>query len=111
MILSPENQAHLTHILANLDRVSDSLATQHQSIQASLEQLPMLLKDLRDTSQSTRQTMNDVSGQTLPALNETLFMMQSLMPNVSDFTQDLTNNPTMLIRGQGSPVLGPGEKP
>lgn len=93
--LSPQNRENLQHILANLEQTSKNSAT------ASAE-LPMLLTKLNQTS-------SNLSQQALPQLTETLNSVQRFSQNMDHLSEELTQNPSLLIRGRQAPANGPGE--
>ncbi|MDX2164938.1 MAG: MlaD family protein [Gammaproteobacteria bacterium] len=84
----------VTHLLSNMDTLSKQLSS------TLSPQNQLLLKQ-------TLQDMNQLGGQRLP---ETLTQMQGVLSNLQNITQEVKQNPSVLIRGKAKPVLGPGEK-
>lgn len=83
------SEAEITTILHNTVAVSS--------------QLPALLK----TSSMTVQAINQ---ETVPTLNQSMANLQAVTQNMVSLTQELKQNPAVLIRGRTPAVLGPGER-
>lgn len=84
----------VTQLLKNMDtlsqQLSNTLSPQNQSL---------LKQTLRE--------LNQLGGQRLP---ETLTQMQGVLSNLQTITQEVKQNPSVLVRGKAKPALGPGEK-
>lgn len=88
-ILNKENQRAIREILLNLTNITQQLT-------------PLL--------QSGFSTVQTVSTQTIPAVNQTLSNVDAVARNLISVTTDLKQNPAVIIRGRTPNPLGPGEK-
>lgn len=98
-VLGQTNRDNLAKILGSLATISDNLAHHTDQMDASLNALPLLLKNASEASVSLNQSLNDMNGQ----------LSQSVLPSLAGLTSELQNDPAMLIRGRSPQVLGPGE--
>ncbi|KAF5292194.1 hypothetical protein FQR65_LT11292 [Abscondita terminalis] len=102
-VLGGENPVLFRKILNNLSITSNHLATQSQRLDAILI----------NTARSTRafpSLMNTLTQQTLPSTNQVLNNLSIMTDNLLELSDNLRQNPSLLIRGQKPPPLGPGEE-
>ena len=84
----------VTQLLGNMNTLSKQLSsTLSPENQLLLEQ--------------TLRNFNQLGSQRLP---ETLTQLQSVLTNLQSITQEVKQNPSVLVRGKGHTKLGPGEK-
>jgi len=119
-----DNTSVFSHIMKNTDITMSNAATASEklpqvmsSIESGARSVKTLTSQLADAgTQADRvlrgmhtsvQTLND---QLLPGAVNTLGDFQSLISNLNTVSQDLVQNPSVLIRGKTPPPLGPGEK-
>lgn len=88
-LLDEENQHEIKELLVNLKR-------------ASTEFSPLL--------KSTTTTMKTLESQTLPRTYEMMNNLDQLSRNLNEISEQIKQNPSILIRGVAKPALGPGEK-
>ncbi len=93
--LSPENQKLLTNILKNTNNITQNFAGQSVQLDNSIQSLN---KVLQNTAQST---------QNLPIMANQL---QRVLTNLQVISNDIKQNPSVLVRGKAPALLGPGEK-
>lgn len=108
--LSPDNQLAFSSILLNLSKTTTTLANHEQQLSESLQTLPVLINNLQNASASMTNTFTNLNTQILPQVDTSMSSLQGLFPNLTALSQDLVNNPSMLVRGQAPVPLGPGEK-
>lgn len=102
-VLGGENPKLFHSILRNLDGTTQHLAVQSKQLDRLLSQ----------TLQSTRffpSLMETLTQQTLPASNQLLTNLGTLSNHLLEFSEELTRNPALLLRGQTALPPGPGEK-
>lgn len=91
----------LTKLTTNIDSVSKDLkALLNNNNQQAIQQT---LTNINNFTKSFNQ-------QTLPAANQLLENMQHISNNVATITQEIKQNPAILLREQAPQKLGPGEK-
>jgi phospholipid/cholesterol/gamma-HCH transport system substrate-binding protein len=95
-LFDPQNQRSIKETLKNIDRITNTLA-------ASSQKFTILLNNTAEASQQFSPTMTMFSTQTIPAMNNILYNLDSL-------SADVKNNPSILIRGNAQQPLGPGER-
>lgn len=102
-VLGGENPVLFRTILNNLSITSNHLAAQSKRLDAILI----------NTARSTRafpSLMNTLTQQTLPSTNQVLNNLSIMTDNLLELSDNLRQNPSILIRGQKPPPLGPGEQ-
>jgi phospholipid/cholesterol/gamma-HCH transport system substrate-binding protein len=103
VLLGAENQNNIRAILKNLATATKAAADHSNDLAQSLQQMPKMLA-------AANQTFDAINRQTLPNANTSLLMLTTLLPNLSDFAQELSENPNILLRGMKTSQLGPGEE-
>ncbi|EDP46896.1 MlaD family protein [Rickettsiella grylli] len=101
-ILGGENPILLKKILNNLSITSQHLAAQSKCFDT-------ILINTARSSRSFPALMNTLSQQTLPSTNQVLNNLSLITDNLLELSDHLRQNPSLLIRGQKPPPLGPGE--
>ncbi|MGV3740001.1 MAG: MlaD family protein [Gammaproteobacteria bacterium] len=128
--LSPQNSENFKKILDNFQRVSGILAVNDQALEQTIEKMPKLLDEMResvdrfstmsrDMSSAGRQlkatmvtgkdTLDIISQQTMPPTISLVHRLDIIAGNIERLSADLRRNPAMLIRGAAPPRKGPGE--
>lgn len=108
-LLEPGNLQSIKQILANMDRITTTIADNSQKLtyilnNASIasQQLPLFLK-------SSANTIDALKNQTLPETNRVLNNLGTITDNLAELSREIRQNPAILIRGKAPQVLGPGE--
>lgn len=102
-LLSPENQELINASLANIERITGTLAK-------NSGQLSTILVNTSHISRQLVPVLNSLETQTLPAAYNALNNINALSRNMSDLSLEIKRNPSILIRGSAQQPLGPGEK-
>ncbi len=102
-LFNDKNQAALSNILKNLSAAS--------------EQFPAFISTFNQAGQKLGQAtgqvstaIKGVSQQTIPNMNQVMIRLQEIMNNMEQITNEMKNNPSVLIRGKQPAPLGPGEQ-
>ncbi len=98
-------------LFVRMDTSLNQLSTSLEKISKSVDYL------LRDENQKNVTTIlqnmseaaQTINAQSLPVVNESMLMMNNALPSASRLLQELANDPSILLRGQKEPPLGPGE--
>ncbi|MCE3268182.1 MAG: hypothetical protein K0R49_434 [Burkholderiales bacterium] len=137
-LLDEKNIKHVANILANLDKVSGSIANRSDEISESVKTMAQILKNVEKNSENLNSTFAKIQDLT-KTVSETTSNANSLINNVQDNTLQninavllpnlnnaishlnqssyqfeqllklLNQNPSALIRGKSVQTLGPGE--
>jgi phospholipid/cholesterol/gamma-HCH transport system substrate-binding protein len=113
--------AAINSLTKNLQRITNSITTVFNKknghlFQNTLENINTASRRLNGaiaTTQTTLQqgnvTIQAINDQMLPQLTSLLDNVDGVTLRLDDFTQQLADNPSILIRGQAPVPLGPGE--
>jgi phospholipid/cholesterol/gamma-HCH transport system substrate-binding protein len=105
-----------------MTRLNDSLHQVSVSIQSLLDQqnlrsIKQILVNMQSSTQympqliqESRNAMNAFALQTLPAANQTMSNLSIITRNLVSVSNELKQNPAILVRGVQPGKLGPGEK-
>jgi phospholipid/cholesterol/gamma-HCH transport system substrate-binding protein len=93
-VFSDKNQQALTNILNNLDIITSSIAKHHGQLEKSFDKAQRILQNFSQSSENMPETFNQ---------------LQILLDNLRATTNEIKQNPSILIRGTTQPKLGPGE--
>ncbi len=108
-LLSPENQRSISNILLHLDRVTGVLSLNSQRLNTILINASKSSEQLNPLLTSSAGTARMLETQTLPAMFKLLNNLDNASRALNEMTQDIKQNPAILIRGAPEPTLGPGE--
>jgi phospholipid/cholesterol/gamma-HCH transport system substrate-binding protein len=102
-VLGGDNPLLFRQILSNLSITSQHLAAQSK-------QLDTILINTARTTRALPSLMDSLIQQTLPSTNQVLNNLTLMSDNLLELSDNLRQNPSILIRGQKLPPPGPGEK-
>jgi len=133
-VFNAENTEHLKNILINLHMFSTTLAQNSQTINRSLQNSDKLLSDMASVSKHLKANMakvtrtvysagdsvtatmkagkkaiNKISDQAVPPAVVLLRQLNTIAANLEKVSNQLRQNPSVVIRGTTAPQLGPGE--
>ncbi|HAT6976795.1 TPA: MCE family protein [Legionella pneumophila] len=144
LIFNEENADNVRKSLANIERITEIIADNGQSIDSSLnnfdvfvanmakasKQFPQLIKDLKtgiskfksladnmstagkDVSKTMiagKNTIDQISQQAIPPAVILLRRLNAISANLEKVSNEMRQNPSVIIRGTKAPKLGPGE--
>jgi len=102
-VLDTENRHAFKETLQNLNKISANIAANNKN-------MTIILQNTAKATQQLPITIQTFNNQTLPAANQLLSSLQNVGDNLTIITNQIKQNPSILIRGQTPPPLGPGEK-
>ncbi len=129
-IFDKENARSFKKTLLNLQKVSDVIAQNNQALNESLKGIPELVNDLKltvkkfsstaadvssaskqvsITMQSGRNTIDKITQQAVPPAVLLLQRMDAIAANLEQLSNQIRQNPAVVIRGSSPPLSGPGE--
>ncbi len=123
-VLSNENRSSIKEILKNLDSITATFEKNSHNIDDTLkslnklidnsatasDKLPALMSQLETSLIAGKQSIQNLSQQTLPAADQMILKFKRSLDNIEELTDELNKNPSMLIRGKAPVTKGPGEK-
>lgn len=98
-----KNSHNIDDTLKSLKRLIDNSAT-------ASDKLPGLMAQLETSLKAGKQSMLNLSQQTLPAADQVMRKLKHSLDNIEQLTAELNKNPSVLIRGKPPATTGPGEK-
>ena len=128
--MSTENANNFKLALKNLERVSSILATNDKSLNETLQQMPKVTEELRQsithfsemshdlsaagkqlniTMQSSKDAIDVISHQALPPAISLLHRLDVIAANIEQLSVELRKDPSIVIRGTTPRKKGPGE--
>jgi phospholipid/cholesterol/gamma-HCH transport system substrate-binding protein len=129
-IFDKENALAFKKSLTNLQSITDAIASNSDSLNHSLKELPALISDLKTninkfgtmaehmstagkqvsvTMKAGRSTIDKISQQALPPMVLLLQRMDLIGANLEKVSEQMRQNPAVVIRGNTPPKSGPGE--
>jgi phospholipid/cholesterol/gamma-HCH transport system substrate-binding protein len=129
-VLTEENMNNLAETLSHLNSVTQDLDKQTESFNSSMKSLNIFLKNsakasqrfeatilaaqqavdqLKKTSANINLTINNLNQQMMPGAEELIRKLNDTSGNLQQISQDIKNNPSILIRGKQPAPPGPGE--
>lgn len=110
ILLDAGNQRSIKEILANVDKVTREMADNSGKMTMIINNTSAASQKLSGLIQSGTSTFNSLETQTLPATYRLLNNLDAISQNLIQFSSDLKQNPSILLRGAAPAPLGPGEK-
>ena len=129
-IFDKENARSLKKTLANLQAITDVMAKNNDNFHKSFKNLPELINDLKisakkfgdmssnmstasqqvtTTMKAGKNTIDKISQQTIPPMVVLLRRMDLIAANLEKVSEQMRQNPSVVIRGTTPPKSGPGE--
>lgn len=109
-LLDPENRQSIKTILLNLTHMTNELAENSDQFGVILKNTAKASAQFGPLLQSSNTVMHTIQLQTLPTTYQLLNNLNDVMRTLSEVSNQLKQNPSILIRGPGAPTLGPGER-
>lgn len=111
-----DNGDKLNRIVQNMATATDKMPSLMDEAEQSMTHFNQLSSRLDDAANSVQLTLKQsdavlqtINNQLLPLAINVLGSIDGFTLRLDDFTQQLSDNPSMLIRGQAPAPLGPGE--
>lgn len=109
-LFDQENQNSIKLILLNIKSVTGEFAKNNKKISAILANTATATRKLSPFLQNGTGVINTFQTQTLPATYKILGNVDEITRNLVDVTNELKQDPSILIRGAAPRPLGPGER-
>src|SRR3990167_5701708 len=108
-VLDKENLQSIKETLANLRQVTHTIAMNNERLNIILENTSKATQQLPPLMQASREAMQMLQVQTLPTAYRVLANLDDMSVTLTQVTEEIRKNPSVLVRGTGQPQLGPGE--
>lgn len=122
-VLDAQNAANFKQILINLNTITQNIANNTASINETLknttvilkntaaasQQFPMMTQSMKESVENLNEATDLVKQAMIPAV-QLLNHLNTISGNVELFSNDIKQNPAVLLRGKANNNLGPGEK-
>jgi phospholipid/cholesterol/gamma-HCH transport system substrate-binding protein len=109
-LLDAENLHSFKQILANLNQVTRALSNNTQQLNSIMLNTVHASKQLTPLLENSSDAMKTLKMQTLPETYQVLSNLNDLSRNLKEVSEELKENPTILVRGRAQLPLGPGER-
>lgn len=106
-VLDDENIKNFKQSLANVQKFTNIMAKRADKL---TKELTGAGENISSTMQAGKTAINKISGQTLPPVMQILRKLNQVANNLEKVSNELRQNPSILIRGTQPPSSGPGEK-
>ena len=129
-VFDKENARSLKKALTNMQIVTDVIAKNSKSLHESLQDLPIVIKELKTTvkkfstmtghmssagkqvsitMKAGRTAVDKISQQTIPPVVLLLHRLDLIAANLEKVSAEMRQNPAVVLRGTTPPKSGPGE--
>lgn len=102
--------------LANIAKISKDLPDVVKELKIGVKKFNVMANDLSSAGKNVSQTMvagkntmNKISDQTLPEASILLRRLNAISANLEKISNEMRQNPSVIIRGAATPKSGPGE--
>lgn len=113
-LLDEENRAALRRTLANLERLSGTLANAElpqllKRIQRSTDAFDRMANETARAGSNAANTVESLRAEALPEARQAITELRELTASLRRFSETLERNPGMLLQGRPNLPPGPGE--
>jgi len=113
-LLDEENRVALRRTLANLERLSGTLANAElpqllQRLQRSADAFDRMANETARAGSNTANTVESLRAEALPEARQTITELRELTASLRRFSETLERNPGLLLQGRPAVPPGPGE--
>lgn len=108
-VFDKQTQQAIKNTFINLNRVTSTLAVNSQKLGIILDNTSKASQQFSPLVQSSMGAVRTLETQTLPETYQLLNNLNDTVRTLSEVSEQLKSNPSILIRGQAPAVLGPGE--
>jgi phospholipid/cholesterol/gamma-HCH transport system substrate-binding protein len=129
-VFTPENTKNIGESLAHIESITKVFSQNNQYINKTIRDIPMLVnaletsarkfnimandvsiagKQFTNTMKAGKNSIDQISQQTVPAAVTLLRRLDTIAANLEIVSNQLRQNPSIIIRGSHAPKLGPGE--
>jgi phospholipid/cholesterol/gamma-HCH transport system substrate-binding protein len=108
-LLDKDNQQSIKDILTNMSQVTGTLAANSQKLNTILENTAKASAQFGPLVQSSAGSMRILETQTLPATYKMISNLNEMTRSMAEISQQIKQNPAVLVRGVEHQPLGPGE--
>ncbi len=105
----PDMAARLDNNIAGLDKLLGNLNTLADQAGGVTRRVDELIRNAGQVTRTGSEISDQVSTETLPALNATLEDIRQTSGSLRQLSESLRRNPRQLITGPSRPAAGPGE--
>ncbi len=102
-------QKSFRHTIENLDKITSAFAKNTQTLDHSMHHVEILIDKGEAATDQLNICLKAFSGETLPQLNQLLGNLTIFSGQLNEFSNDMIQNPSILIKGRTPPAKGPGE--
>lgn len=114
--LTKSNADNIHAAIVNLRKLTDAFAKNDRNLDDSLKQLPELIKELKGlgkeitiTLKGAQTGIDKLSENVLPSITTLIRKIDGIADNVDEVTDQMRQNPAVIVRGTKTPKPGPGE--
>lgn len=108
-LLDKENQRNIKDILANMERITGTLADNNVRMTRILDNTEKASNQFGPLVRSTTNTMRMFELQTMPATYQLIANLNGLTRSLTEMSAELKQNPSIVLRGVQRTPNGPGE--
>jgi len=109
-LLDQENLHSIKEILIDVRHITRTLTSDTEQIDTIIHNTAKASKEFLPVVQSSKLMMQNITTQLLPAAHQAMLNLDVITNNLTSVSQEIKNNPAVLIRGKNPQPLGPGEK-
>ena len=100
---------NLTQASQNFPQLTINFQKTLKNADAAAKQLNRASHNIADTMQDSQLMIQTISQQILPSVTESLNNIETLTSNLQQFSIELKQNPSVIVRGKTPALAGPGE--
>lgn len=109
-LLDKQNLQSIKGILGNTDKITGELAANTGKMTIILNNTATISSQLDALIKSSSSSIHTLQTQTLPMTYQALSNLNAMTRSLTRFSEELNQNPSIMIRGAAPAPLGPGEK-
>jgi phospholipid/cholesterol/gamma-HCH transport system substrate-binding protein len=108
-LFTPENIANVNQTLRDLPHLEDALENAAIRVDVMAQDVSIASKQFTQTMRTGKNTIEQLSQQTVPELMQLLYRLDPITANLEMVSNQIRQNPAVIIRGTSPSKPGPGE--
>lgn len=108
-ILDQQNQAAIKNTILNIDKFARMLSEESGKVSEIIDNTAKASRQFPNLLRSGQGAVQSFQTQTMPSVDRAVKNLDDVSENLLEMSNDLKQNPSMLIRGKAPAPLGPGE--
>lgn len=93
-----------------MDKTLSSITSTSNAVKTTADKFSGAADEMKQTFVNSRSVLSNFNSQVMPSIQQLIMRLNNISSNLQGFSQTLTQNPAVIIRGKTPAAPGPGER-